>query len=324
MNKKKIGLLISTMVICCTLTACRPYDKPEYVEITPSQTAFLIPMVGQTSDQKQMQSEDMLKKDMVNDKRVQIPHTWVKTGRDFLGIVGNGKYMPSAKLIVVERKPVTREWTEGEKSGTSAKNEGITAESKESIGFMARMNCSAQIDENDAVRFLYRYNQKTLEDIMDTEIRSRVESKFVEECSKYTLEEILINKEAIMKNVRDDVIPYFKDRGITITTLGMKGELTYLNPEIQKSIDSKYQSAKALETQRNENQKNLEKAKADADAIRTQGDTIQSQIKLKEIEVQSKMADAELKKADAYKEWKNIQVIGGNPLVNLTPNNGNK
>jgi hypothetical protein len=283
MNKKKISLLVASLLIVGTLTGCmRAYDVPEYVEITPSQTAFLIPMVGATGDQQKAPSEDALKSNMVMSKRVQIPHMWIKTGR----LETDGKYMPSAKLIVVERKPTVREWTEQEKTGTSNKNEGIVAESKESIGFMTRWNASAQIDEDDAVRFLYRYNGKSLDDIMDSEIRARVESKFVSECAKRTLEDILVQKGDIIKAVSDDVIPYFKDRGINITTLGMKGEFTYLNADIQKSIDEKFKSAKSLETQKNENDRVVSKAQADADAVRIQASTIDKQIQLKQLDVQ--------------------------------------
>lgn len=286
MNKKKLGLIMGVAVLSLGLMACKPYDKPEIVTVEPSQTVFMIPLDGKTSEQGNFMSEEFLKNAKVATKQVQIPHRWLKEGRG--AIFEKGRWIPSAKLIVVERKPITREWTEDAKTGTSTKNQGVVAESKESIGFMARMNCSAQIDEADAVKFLYRYNNKSLEDIMDTEIRARIESKFVEDCSKLTLEEILINKENIMKDVRTDVTAYFKERGVSITVIGLKGEFTYLNAEIQKSIDERFKSAKALESQRNENQRILEKAKAEAEAVRIQAETIGEQIKLKETENQAK------------------------------------
>jgi hypothetical protein len=217
-------------------------------------------------------------------------------------------------LIIVERKPETREWTEVAKTGTTSKNEGIAAESKESIGFMARMNCSAQIDESDAARFLYRYNNKTLANTMDTEIRARIESKFVEECAKRNLDDILVNKSEIMKAVRDDVIPYFKERGITITVIGLKGELTYLNAEIQAAIDNKFKTAQALVSQRNENERIVSKAKADAEAINIQVSSINQTIRLKELEVASKMADAQI---EMGKNWR-PNIIGGDILKTLS------
>jgi len=255
-------VLFLLVILSLVLGGCIPYDTPEFKEISPSQTAFLIPMVGDTTQQGKLQSEESLAQMKVASKRIQIPHVWVQTGRQSV----QGTYMNTMQLIIVERKPETREWTEDTGTGTTTKNEGITAESKESIGFMARMNATAQIDEADAVRFLFRYNNKTLAEIMDTELRPRIESKFVEECSTRSLEQILLDKSAIMDVVRKDAVDYFKDRGVTITMIGLKGEFSYLNPEIQKSIDAKFQSAQSVITQKNENERVVSKAKADADA----------------------------------------------------------
>jgi hypothetical protein len=222
-------------------------------------------------------------------------------------------YVPTQNLIIVERKPETREWTEKEGTGTTNKNEGISAESKESIGFMARMNCSAQIDEPDAAKFLYRYNNKSLSDIMDTEIRARIESKFVEEAAKRNLEDLLVQKADIMNAVRADVTPYFKERGINITVIGLKGDLTYLNPEIQASIDKKFRTAQDTISQRNENERIVSKAKADADAINIQAQSINQTIRLKELEVASKKADAQI---EMGKNWR-PNIIGGDILKTM-------
>jgi regulator of protease activity HflC (stomatin/prohibitin superfamily) len=284
--KKKIiaGFLLA--VLALTMTACKGYDTPEFKTLTPSQTGFLVPLTGKTSDQKTFDSEAFLESAKVASKRIQIPHIWVETSS--MG----GEYMPTMNLITVERKPESREWTEKEATGTSSKNEGITAESKESIGFMARMNCSAQIDEPDASKFLYRYNSKPLAEVMDQEIRTRVESKFVEECGKRELDKVLSEKELIMKAVRDDSEKFFKERGITITVIGMKGELTYLNPEIQAAIDNKFKTAQAVISQANENQRVISKAEADSKAIAAQASTLAQSIRLRELDVQMKQAEA--------------------------------
>ena len=264
---KKIFALILVLIMSLTMfTGCvKPYDKPEFVTIEPHQTAFLIPLVGDTSAQASFESEEMLMQAKVAAKEIQIPHRWVQTGRRYW----RGEYRDTMALIVVDRSPVTREWSSTEGVGTSAINQAIYAESAESIGFSAGMNCSAQIySEEDAVKFLYCYNNKPLSEIMDTEIRARVESKFVEECASRTLNEILVEKEAIMNNVRDDVETYFAARGITITVLGMKDGLEYDDPEIQKSINDKFSSEMKLTTQENENQRIISEALAKAEANR--------------------------------------------------------
>lgn len=274
---KKIIVMLLTLVMCCTMfTGCvRPYDEPEFVTIEPHQTAFLIPLIGDTTNQASFESEEMLREAKIAAKEVQIPHRWVQTGR----FHWKGEYRDTMALIVVDRSPVTREWSSSKEVGTSASNQAIYAESAESIGFSAGMNCSAQIySEEDAVKFLYCYNNKPLSTIMDTEIRARVESKFVEECASRTLNDILIEKEEIMTAVRDDVTTYFADRGITITVLGMKDGLEYDDATIQKSINDKFSSEMQLTTQENENQRIISEAEALAEANRILSESLTDEV----------------------------------------------
>lgn len=274
---KKIISLLLILVMCLTMfTACRkPYDKPEFVTIEPHQTAFLIPLIGDTSNQASFESEEMLMQAKVSTKEIQIPHRWVQTGRKHW----QGEYRDTMALIIVDRSPVTREWSSTDGVGTSAVNQAIYAESSESIGFSAGMNCSAQIySEEDAVKFLYCYNNKPLSEIMDSEIRARVESKFVEECASRTLNEILTQKEDIMKSVRDDVTTYFAERGITITVLGMKDGLEYDDATIQKSINDKFSSEMKLTTQKNENERIISEAEAVAEANRILSESLTDEV----------------------------------------------
>lgn len=308
-----LGCLLMTMLL--GTTGCgliKPFDKPELVTIEASQTAFLIPLVGDTTDQASFQSEELLAQAMVATKEIQIPHRWVQTGR----MPGTGEWRAAAKLIVVERTPVTREWNSGKDEGTSSRNQAIYAESKESIGFSAGMNISAQIyTEEDAIKFLYSYNNKSLENIMDSEIRARVESKFVEQCAKKTLNEILASKEEIMNNVREDVITYFEEKGITITVLGMKDGLEFEDPAIQKAVNEKFSSEQKLVTQENNNKVTISKAEADAQAKITAAEA--------EAEANRKIAESltpALIEKIKYERWdgKLPEVQGSNtPIVNL-------
>ncbi len=307
-------LLVLSILSAIALSGCaRPYEVPEFSTIEPSQTAFLIALDG-VSDQQSVASEEFLKKAQVATKRVQIPHRWVQEGYAPF----NGKYIPTLKVIIVDRKPVAREWTESSGTGTSAKNEGITAESKESIGFMARMNCVAQVEEIDSAKFLYRYNSKPLENVMDSEIRALVESTFVEECARRNLDLIWVEKDAIMKAVRDKVIPYFKERGVTITVLGLKGELTYTSADIQKTIDGRFTATQELKSQREVNQRALEKAKADAQAaqILSVGGNRDYQLRMMEHQVRLKELENQAK---AIEKWNGTapQAVGSGTLMSL-------
>lgn len=292
-----LGIVILITVILC-FSGCKPYDKPEFVDISPSQTAIVIPLVD--SANKQINNIDLTMKFLTENKvmsiQKQIAHRWIKTG----WLPSSGEYIKTERLLVVERKPVTREWTEKKNTGTSARDEGIIAEDEASIGFMVRMNCSAKITAKDVIKFLYMYNEKTLADIMDTDIRAYVENTFVAECAKYSMSEILVNKGTIMKTVYESTKKYFEDFGITISILGLKGEVTYLNPDIQKAIDDNFKSAKGLVTQKNNNEITLSKAKADKQAMVILTQTSALQLKLKEFEIKKQALDNE---AAAIAKW---------------------
>lgn len=264
--------------------------------------------------QNHVASEEYLKEAQVATKRVAIPHRWLQEGR----FPNQGRWLPTVTVVQVDRSPVAREWTETSGTGTSAKNEGITAESRESIGFVARMSCVAQIEEKDAARYLYRYNAKSLEAVTDTEIRAMVESTFVEECARRNLETIWTEKEPIMEAVRKKVIPYFKERGVTITVLGLKGELTYTSADIQKAIDARFTSAQDLRTQRDVNTRAIEKARADAQAAQILSASGNREYQLRSMDHQARMKALD-NQAKAIEKWNGSipASIGGGTLLSL-------
>lgn len=251
---------ITTIALSCT-SCVRPYDTPEFRTIEPSQTAFLVPLVGNTGDQAAFDSEELLLETKVATKEVQIPHRWVQTGRwDW---VGNWK--PSASLIVVERKPVSRSWESGTSTETSTR--AIFGETSDAIGVYVGMNCTAMIEEADAAKFLYRYNNTPLEIVIDTDIKKMVEGEFNSATGKFKSTELHDHKTEIIETIKTKVIPYFKEYGITITVLGFKEGISFENPEIQKALDAKFSSEQDLVIQQNKNEAALAKAEAEAKAL---------------------------------------------------------
>ncbi|MBR2132042.1 MAG: hypothetical protein IJ955_05780 [Oscillospiraceae bacterium] len=259
----KILLAIILMLIPVLFTGCiKPYDKPELVTIEASQTAFLVPLIGDSSEQASFQSEELLAQAMVATKEVQIPHRWVQLGRR----EWRGEWRPSAKLIVVERKPVSRSWESGDTAADSA-NRAIFGETSDAIGVYVGMNCTAMIEEKDATKFLYRYNNTPLETIIDTDIKKMVEDEFNMATGVVTSSELHANKESIMKRVKTNVINHFKEYGITITVLGLKEGISFENPEIQAALDARYASEQELIIQQNKNAAAVAKAQADAESV---------------------------------------------------------
>ena len=262
-HMKKIILVVLMLVMTTTLAGCRkPYDTPEFITIEASQTAFLIPLIGDTSDQGAFESEELLLEAKVATKEIQIPHRWVQTGRRSW----KGEWRPSATLIVVERKPVSRSWESGDSTATSS-NKAIFGETADNIGIYVGMNCTAMIEEKDAAKFLYRYNNTPLETIIDTDIKKLVEDRFNIETAKYMSTDLGAKKGEIMEAVKSYVVNYFKDYGITITVLGLKEGISFENDAIQKALDKKFESEQDLVIQQNQNEAALAKAEAEAQAL---------------------------------------------------------
>lgn len=309
MKMKKLIVLLLVLIMTCTMfTGCRkPYDKPEFVTIEASQTAFLIPLVGDTTNQSAFESEELLAEVKVATKEIQIPHRWVQTGRRHW----MGDWKPSATLIVVERKPVSRSWESGDSAAASS-NRAIFGETADQIGIYVGMNCTAMIEEKDAAKFLYRYNNTPLEIVIDTDIKKLVEDRFNVETTKYTSTELGAAKGEIMEAVKSYVIPYFKEYGITITVLGMKEGVSYENDKIQKAIDEKFASEQELVIQQNKNEAAIAKAEADAKAK-----IMDAEAQAKANELLTKSLTPELLEKMYYEKWdgKLPYIYGGDGMT---------
>ncbi|MCJ2062232.1 hypothetical protein MKK63_05895 [Methylobacterium sp. J-088] len=132
------------------------YDYGEYIEILPNQSAFVISESGDTkTTQAQFGSERFLSESKVAAKRVQIPHTKLPN----TGTLSD-YYVPAARLIIVDRTPVSREWTTSSNRGTSAADQGFRFETADSIGLSTSVVISAFVKEEDAAKFLYWFGTK--------------------------------------------------------------------------------------------------------------------------------------------------------------------
>jgi hypothetical protein len=265
----KAALLVLTVALLLDGTGCKQYDRPEYVEIDTSETGFLIPLEGDSAAQAKFQSEDYLKERKVAAKRVQILHRWSQEGR----LEMSGRWIPMVRLIKVNRSPITREWTtEQTPTGTSVqrKDRAIWIESADSVGFSMGFACTAFIAEDDAARFLYWYPSGSLADVMDNEIRARIQQVAAEVAAKYSLDGLRARKQEIADAVKKDVTTFFQNRGVTVTTIGMFGGMTYENPEIQRAIDQTFiaQQLKVVAEAKFEAQeKENERVELEADSV---------------------------------------------------------
>ena len=118
------------------------------------------------------------------------------------------------------------------------KNQAIWIESADSVGFSMGFTCTAFIAEEDAAKFLYWYPSGSLDKVMDSEVRGRIQQISAEVAAKYPLDTLREKKQEISDAVKTDITKFFANRGVTVTTLGMFGGMTYENGEIQKAIDN--------------------------------------------------------------------------------------
>ena len=296
-NKFHLFLLVAVASLALSLTGCRAYDTPEFIDIKSNETAFLIPLTGKTSDQTTLMSEAYLQKNLVATKRVQITHDWVQTGRD----TNEGKYVANVKLIVVDRTPVSVTWSD---SDTAHR---ISVESSESIGFVPGVSLTAMIDEPDAPRFLYKYAGKPLLDVVNSDVNNYIKGRFSAYFSPLTLNEAKKQKQGIFDKVFVETVDHFKPWGVTVAQLGQTDGLTYNNPEIQNTIDALATKQNAVEVAKQENLRveidnKTRKSVADTAAYeremasRAFGQNQQASIAQQQLEI-------EKIKANAFLEW---------------------
>jgi hypothetical protein len=215
-------------------------NAPEVVEIKPNETAFLIQMDGNSKNQKAFMSEEYLTENKVASKRIVIPYVDLPGGRW-------GQRVLAAKLITVDRTPVTREWTRSDKTGTSPSNQAIAVESNQSIDFTIGVVMTASIPEANAAKFLYHYAGMPLSTIADTNIRGFVQAALAREFGAIDLNTARMQKGQIFERIFRDAKAEFAGKGISIDTLGYSEGMTYTDPNIQRAINETFQAQMAAQ-----------------------------------------------------------------------------
>ena len=225
--------LIAMLAVGFILTGCGPAHVQVFATIEPCETAFVIPLRGQTSAQAKFQSVKYLQERQVSVKQIENPTVQHDTGRG----PGNYQWLPTVRVIKVNRAPVTREWTQSKETGTAGKNEAIAVESLESINFHVGVNATANILEEDAATYLYWFGETPLSGVMDANVRGYLQSILSLSFGKTPLEECKKQKGRIISEAAQDVTEHFKKLGINIMNLGGSEGLLYDQDGIQDSIN---------------------------------------------------------------------------------------
>lgn len=199
-------------------------------------------------------SVDFLTAKKVATKRVEIPHTTLKTAT-----MERDMYIPSAKLILVDRSYYAREWVKSNTKGTSTRDESIAFETADSINGHTGFMSEALVSEEDAALFLYTFGLKpdtekyesenhkkfasvaygySLADVMDNNVRRQAQAIAAREFGSKSTNDCIKLKKEIITTVDKETKEAYKGTGITIRYIGFAEGLTWDNPKIQASIDS--------------------------------------------------------------------------------------
>lgn len=272
---RRFTMFFTLIITAFLLAACGPARYDCYEEVAPNETAFVIPLEGNTGAQKKMMSVEYLNSNKVATKRIYIPLKKVSTGRWWWEY----KWVPTIQIIKVDRSPITFEWD---------KDTALKVESKDSIGFKVGTNIAAFIAEPNTATFLYYYPSGNLKAVLQKEIKSRANEALSKKFAEYDLEGApavydkggkLVTpaqdgaralKGSIVAETKREVVEYFKTKGVTITTFGLVGGLRYEDEAIQVAINKNFESELEIKNRHNEllaqkdiNEKELSKAKND-------------------------------------------------------------
>jgi hypothetical protein len=235
----KYKLTTLAIVSMLTLTSCmKPVRVDPVKEIEPNETAFVIPLEMGTENQEKLESVEFLKANQVAAKRIVIPQRERQIGR----FGHNIEWIPTVRVITVNRSPVTRNWiySPKENTGVTLSTKTFGVESKDSIGFSVGVNASAHVEETDTATYLYYYRGGDLRDVMDQNVREKVHTVLSQEFAARSLQDSKTQKNEITMALKTQVAEHFKKYGITITSIGLAEGLFFDQPEIQKAINDAY------------------------------------------------------------------------------------
>lgn len=232
-----VDKFLAASLVLLVLPGCmrQPFEPVKLETIGTNEEGFLIPFTGDTRKQSSTNNEEFLRANLVATKQIRIPQQWIQLGYETTG--WNGEWRDAAKLIKVDKSPVTREWTADPNTGTSNRNEAIWVMTSDQVEFSTGWTCTARIaSRDDAVKFLHNYPSGSLQTVMDTEVRAKLQAVFGLEVTDLPMDELRKNATPHLKRTVQDVTKFFEERGITITNLGITGGFVYKDKAIQDML----------------------------------------------------------------------------------------
>jgi len=322
---RKLSFLTLIFIIAIGFSACGPAKVPPLEEINTHETAFLVPLEGDTAgDQAKFMSVDYLNQNKVSAKRVTLPVRKRSTGR----LWSDYEWVPTMRVIRVNRMPVTREWTGDENKGTSGNDEAMWVESKDSIGFGLGANVTAMVTEADAAKFLYYFAGKSLAKVVDENVRGYVNSILSKKFADLDLVDARKEKAAAFTEAFDKTKEHFAKMGVTITNLGLSEGMVYADTEIQTIINDNFTAEMKIQIEDNNNKaqdkinaRNVAIATAEKNAAIQFAKAKEARVAQVELEIRKMMAQAELNRSTKWDGAmpKNILPANSPLLMSVSP-----
>ncbi len=295
MDKIKIFVTSLVVIAVLTLTSCiRPYDKPEYVEVGPNETAFVIPMFTdvniKTEDQVQVNENVNYYKDkMVSSKLIQIPHKWIQTGR----FPKSGYYKGTVRVITVNLTPVSGNWLAKDKNA-------VKVETAASQGITIPMSYTIRILPDDAALYLSFYKALDFQAVIDTQVNRYFTGRVSEYFHEVEYKDIAAQRDIILKKAVEETKTYFKQQGITIDQLAIVDGLIYDDESLQANINEQAKTQAQLV---------LEKQKEVLIAQQRRNEVYEAETKRLKMEVQRSTFIIEQDKLDREQARKNTALV---------------
>jgi hypothetical protein len=243
-------------------------DRTEIYPILPNQSAFWIPEVGAVKDkQVQVDSEAFLNENKVQLNRFQIPHQKLAGTAGNSVFAGWDYYVPSGRLIIVDRTPFSREWVDAHDRGTSAKKEGFPCQSKEGINVTVGVTLGASVSQANAAKYLFRfgvlppkgevrgaadsiesdgriiftsvYYSRSVQNVMDDFGRKKILELICDQITSRTFDKANEEAKTIKDAAAKQIVDFFAGYGITIDFMGWADTFTF-DKDVQDAVNRLY------------------------------------------------------------------------------------
>ena len=242
-------------------------DRTEAYPVLPNQTAFWIPDAGNNIDtQTKLVSKEFNGAQKVEFKRFTIPHMKLTNSSGSL-FFGWDFYVPTGRLILVDRASYTRDWQSAAHKGTSSKDESMSCQTNEGLDWSIGLSIGVSVQDDDAFKFLNTfgilppegkirgtsdaidndgrilfqsvYYSRSVADVMDSVVHREIHTIICRQVMSRTLDQANLDMNQMMEVVEKQTKMYLANYGITLSFMGWADTVTFA-PDIQAAINRRY------------------------------------------------------------------------------------